>query len=296
MALQGWSLPLSPAGRTALVPPPPWHFSGDAIGIDFRGDPDAMAAVLPRGLEPADDASGSFVFCDWCSAADDDPRIAADPARGQYKEAYVAVNAVLDGKKVARVPYIWVDNDLSFARGHIQGFPKKTGVIAMTKAVTVGRGGASEPGAVFAGHVASLGQRLARGSVTLESPADAGFVPRALRTPIWHTRHVPDLAGGEPLVHDLARNIVTDFASRRVDGPRRPRSSTHPSARSLPSLHPSRSPGASAARSRSQSPAPRSDQPDRPITPRRCADARGVGTAASATGSRAGSPVSPFPA
>ena len=37
-------------------------------------------------------------------------------------------------------------------------------------------------------------------------------MPRALRTPIWHTRHVPDLAGGEPLVHDLARNLVADFA------------------------------------------------------------------------------------
>jgi acetoacetate decarboxylase len=212
-ALQGWSLPLSPAGRTALVPPPPWHFSGDAIGIDFRGDPAAMAAVLPDGLEPAGDGSGSFVFCDWSSAADADPRIAADPARGQYKEAYVAVNALLDGKKVARVPYIWVDNDLSFARGHIQGFPKKTGAIAMTRAVAVGRGGARlRPGAVFTGHVSALGQRLAHGSVTLDVLAEPGFVPRALRTPIWHTRHVPDLAGGAPLVHDLARNIISDFA------------------------------------------------------------------------------------
>jgi acetoacetate decarboxylase len=213
MELQGWSLPLSPGGRAALVPPPPWHFSGDAIGIDFQADPGAVAAVLPAGLEPAGDGSASFVFCDWSSSADVDPRIIADPARGQYKEAYVAVNATLDGNKVARVPYIWVDNDLSFARGHIQGFPKKTGVIAMTRAVTVGRGGPRlEAGSAFMGHVASLGQRLAHGSVTLESRAEASFVPRALRTPIWHTRHVPDLAGGEPLVHDLARNIVADFA------------------------------------------------------------------------------------
>jgi acetoacetate decarboxylase len=223
MTLEGWSLPLSPAGLAALVPPPPWHFSGVAIGIDFRADPEAIAAVLPAGLEPAGDGSASFVFCDWCSSADADPRIAADPARGQYKEAYVAVNAVLGGKKVARVPYIWVDNDLSFARGHIQGFPKKWGVIAMTNAVAVGRGGsrvaAGEP---FTGHVSSLGRRLAVGTVTLDAPAADGFVPRALRTPIWHTRHVPDLAGGAPLVHDLARNVVTDFAVADVwTGPAR---------------------------------------------------------------------------
>jgi len=213
MPLHGWSLPLSPGGAAALVPAPPWHFSGDAIGIDFRGDPEAMAAVLPAGFEPTADGSASFVFCDWSSSADADPRIVADPARGQYREAYVVVQATLEGKAVGRVPYIWVDNDLSFARGHIQGFPKKLGTIAMTKAVAVGRGGPRlEAGARFAGHVTGLGQRLAAGAVTLSRPADDGFIPKAMRLPLWHTRHVPDLAGGEPLVHDLARNVIADFA------------------------------------------------------------------------------------
>jgi acetoacetate decarboxylase len=217
MALEGWSLPLSPDGRASLVPPPPWHFSGDAIGIDFRGDPDAMAAVLPDVMEPAGDGSATFVFCDWSSSADADPRLAADPARGQYREAYVAVHALLDGAKVARVPYIWVDSDLSFARGHIQGFPKKAGEIAISKAVAVGRGGPRiEAGATFAAHVAGLGRRLAHGSVTLDAPASDGFVPKGMRLPIWHTRHVPDLAGGPPLVHDLARNVLTDFAIANV--------------------------------------------------------------------------------
>lgn len=217
MNLTGWSLPLSPRGEAALVPPPPWHFSGDALGIDFLTDPDAVAAVLPDGLEPTGDGAASFVFVDWSSSADHDPRVIADPARGQYKEAYLAVYALLDGHKVARVPYIWVDNDLSFARGLIQGFPKKSGDVAITKAVSVGRGGPRiEPGATFVGHVAGLGTRLARGAVTLEEAADDGYVPRALRSPVWHTRHVPDLAGGEPLVHDLARNLITDFAVAEV--------------------------------------------------------------------------------
>jgi acetoacetate decarboxylase len=110
-----------------------------------------------------------------------------------------------------------VDNDLSFARGHIQGFPKKFGVISITRAVEVGRGGPKlEKGATFAGHVASLGARLARGSVTLDAPAEPGFVPKTLRLPVWHTRLMPDLAGGEPLVFDLSRNIVSDFAVANV--------------------------------------------------------------------------------
>ena len=217
MSLQGWSLPLSPNGDAALVPAPPWYFSGDVIGIDFRCDPAAAQAVLPAPMLAVPDGSCTFVFIDWSSASEHDLRIAADPARGQYREAYVEVHATLDDAKVARVPYIWVDNDLSFARGHIQGFPKKAGVIAMTRPVVVGRGGPKlEAGATHAAHVSSLGRRLATGSVTLESRASEGFVPRGMRLPIWHTRHVPDLVGGPPLVHDLARNLLQDFAIGEV--------------------------------------------------------------------------------
>ena len=96
--------------------------------------------------------------------------------------------------------------------GLIQGSPKKAGSIAISRAVRVGRGGPRlEAGATFAGHVSSLGQRVASGSVTLDGPADSYF-PGALSLPVWHTRLVPDLAGTEPLVHDLAHNLVTDFA------------------------------------------------------------------------------------
>jgi acetoacetate decarboxylase len=213
MALSGWSLPLSPNGQAALVPPPPWHFSGTAIGVDFRADPGAVAAVLPDGLEPEGDGAATFVFVDWSSSADADPRLMADPAKGQYREAYIAVHARLDGARVGRVPYIWVDSDLSLARGHIQGFPKKAGVIAVSHAVRIGKGGPRlEPGARFSAHVSSLGRRLAAGVVELTEEAPAGFVPRAMRLPLWHTRLVPDLAGGPPLVHDLARNLISDFA------------------------------------------------------------------------------------
>ena len=213
MTLQGWSLPLSPDGSAALVPPPPWHFSGDALGVDYRADPTALSAVLPEGMTPTPDGDATFVFIDWSSASEHDPRTAADPARGQYREAYVVVAATLDDRPAARVPYIWVDNDLSLARGHIQGFPKKLGDIAISRPVSVGRGGPRvAPGATFAGHVSSLGQRLAHATVTLTGPAPEGAIPRSMRLPIWHTRLVPDLAGGTPLVHDLARNVLTDFA------------------------------------------------------------------------------------
>jgi acetoacetate decarboxylase len=213
MALQGWSLPLSPTGAASLVPPPPWHFSGTAVGVEFRANPAAVEAVMPEEIEPLGDGSASFVFVNWSSTAPEDPRFGSDPGRAQYSEAYLSVAGTMDGRPVARVPYIWVDDDLSLARGLIQGFPKKLGVIDITRAVQVGRGGPRlEADATFVGQVSSLGTRLARGSVTLSRPAETGFVPPALAVPVWHTRLMPDLAGGHPVVFDLARNRVKDFA------------------------------------------------------------------------------------
>jgi acetoacetate decarboxylase len=103
------------------------------------------------------------------------------------------------------------------AQAGIQGFPKNAGTIAMTKAVSIGRGGPKlEPGATFSGHVSGLGRRLATGSVTLEERAAEGFVPKGVRLPIWHTRFFPDLAGGPPLVSDLARNLLEGFEIAEV--------------------------------------------------------------------------------
>ena len=102
MTLQGWSLPLSPDGTASLVPPPPWHFSGDAIGIDYRADPAALSAALPEGMTPTADGDATFVFIDWSSASEHDPRTLADPARGQYREAYVVVPVTYADGRAAR--------------------------------------------------------------------------------------------------------------------------------------------------------------------------------------------------
>ena len=48
--LKGFTVPKSPFGLAALTPPPPWHYSGDVVGVEFWADPDATAATLPSGL------------------------------------------------------------------------------------------------------------------------------------------------------------------------------------------------------------------------------------------------------
>ena len=216
MTLQGWTPPQTDTGRSAILTPPPWHYSGEIISVDFTADPSVVAALVPPEIEPLGDGSSSFVFADWCSASDADPRVRDDPARGQYKEAYVVVYGTFEGKPVARVPFIWVDNDLSLVRGLVQGFPKKLGSIAMTRPVELGRGGVrKEVGSRFAAHVAALGRRLATVTVDLTDEHERLY-PRGIATPLLHTRVWPSIEGADPAVHELSRSTITDFALGRV--------------------------------------------------------------------------------
>jgi Acetoacetate decarboxylase (ADC) len=127
MTLRGWTLPQTRTGRSSTVAPPPWHYSGEIIAVEFTASLVVVAALLPAGMKPVPEGAVSVVFADWCSASDHDERVLADPAVGQYREAYVVLHAIRGDKKVGRVPFIWVDSELSLLRGQIQGFPKKMG-------------------------------------------------------------------------------------------------------------------------------------------------------------------------
>lgn len=211
MTLQGWTLPQSATGRASILPPPPWHYSGEVIAVDFTTDPARVAELVPPGFAPADDGSCSFVFCDWSSAADADPRIADDPAKGQYKEAYVVLHGTFESKRAGRVPYIWVDSDLSLVRGLIQGFPKKFGEIHMTRPVELGRGGARKvAGNRFHAHVTSLGRRIVTVGVTLDE-ARENIYPKGVAAPLVHTRLWPAVDRSEPAVYELSRGTIADF-------------------------------------------------------------------------------------
>jgi acetoacetate decarboxylase len=216
MSLQGWTLPQTDTGRSAILTAPPWHYSGEIISVDFTADPAVVAALMPPGIEPADDGAASFVFADWSSASDADPRIRDDPARGQYKEAYAILHGTSEDKPVGRVAFIWVDSDLSLVRGLIQGFPKKFGQIAMTRPVELGNGGVKkEVGGRFAAHVSSLGRRLATTTIQLEEEHEKLF-PKGIATPMVHTRLWPSIEGDEPAVHELSRGTITGFQIGRV--------------------------------------------------------------------------------
>ncbi|ROZ49013.1 enduracididine biosynthesis enzyme MppR [Rhodococcus sp. WS3] len=212
--LKGWTLPLSPTGRSALVPPPPWHFSGEALAVDFTVDPERAAMYFPDGLVASPDGAASIVFARWSSAADADPGLAEDPTRGQYNEAYIVLHGARNGRPIGRCPFIWVDSDLSLVRGLIQGFPKRLGKIDLTTAVQVGRGGPRRAqGERFAGHASSLGATVARARVTLDRAELPDVRPPAVSLPLIHSRLWPAYGGpgDRPAISELVRSEIVDF-------------------------------------------------------------------------------------
>jgi acetoacetate decarboxylase len=211
--LKGFFPPRSPEGKATLVPAPPWHYSGDVLTIEYRTDPDRVAALLPEPVEPADEDPGAvaIIWADWQSCSDSGEEL-LDPVRSQYKECFVVVRCRYEGETYSRCVYIWVDKDFALARGWYQGYPKKLGSIWMTRPVSVGRAGPRlDAGGVFGASLQANDRRLAEARLTLTGASDtAGFV-NAL--PMLHSRWMPSIenAGGDSL-----SELVT-MGSRDVD-------------------------------------------------------------------------------
>jgi acetoacetate decarboxylase len=200
LGLVGYSLPQTRTGRSSLVPPPPWHYSGDFLIVEYRADPDAVRAILPPELDPGPDAgAAAAIFVDWQSCSDSGEEL-LDPVRAQYKEFFVVLAASFRGEPVTRCPFMWVDKGMPLVRGLIQGFPKKPGSIWMTRPVTVGRAGPRlEAGGRFGASLSANDRRLAEATLTLTGLSAEG--PTVNSPPLWNTRLFPawEEDGGEPL-------------------------------------------------------------------------------------------------
>jgi enduracididine biosynthesis enzyme MppR len=202
--LQGFMHPRSPEGRASIVSPPPWHYSGDLLTIEYRADPGSVSALLPDPLEPAGDDPGAVavVFADWQSCSEKGEEL-LDPVRSQYRECFFVVRCSYRGELFSRCVYIWVDTDFALARGWHQGYPKKLGQIHLTRPVSVGRAGPRlEPGGRFGATLAANGRRLAEARFTISASSESSGFVNAL--PMLHTRWIPSIeADASPSLDEL---------------------------------------------------------------------------------------------
>jgi len=181
VTLRGVPFPRTPSGRASMLPPLPWHYSGDQLTVEYRTDPLAIAALLPEGVSLAHDdedpGAVAFIWADWQCCGDDRNEL-LDPVRSQYHEAFVVVRCRYNDVLYSRCLFIWVDRDFALVRGHLQGYPKKLGSIHQTRPVTRGLAGPRlEVGATFGMTLAASDRRLAQATVTIEGEsAGNGFV------------------------------------------------------------------------------------------------------------------------
>ncbi len=211
--LMGFHYPLTPKGKSTLNPAPPWYYSSDFLSVEFWADTSAVEAILPPGLESdrAANGHGAGFFYDWQFSGKNEEYL--DPERYQYREFFILVDALYDGKPVSYCPYIFVDNDAALARGWTQGYPKRFGRVFQTRyhAATGKAGPALAAGSKFAGSLTSGGQRLAEGLVTLKEPLkDMSLLKQR---PVVNLLYTPRLAVGKhdkPAVHELVENVPHD--------------------------------------------------------------------------------------
>jgi acetoacetate decarboxylase len=196
--VQGFLYPRTGSGKSSLIPAPPWYYSGDLLTVEFRTDPARVAELLPDPLSLAEDDPGAvaMIWADWQSCSGSREEL-LDPVRSQYKEAFVVVRCSYQGRTYSRCVYIWVDKDFAIARGLHQGYPKKLGRIAQTRAHPFGQAAPqAAPGGAFGATLAAGDRRLAEAVITLREPSPHnGFVNGH---PMAHHRVLPGIGAGSP--------------------------------------------------------------------------------------------------
>jgi acetoacetate decarboxylase len=215
-AVKGFFYPRTATGSASLIPPPPWHYSGDLLTVEYRTDPARVAELLPEPLAPAAEDPGAvaLIWADWQSCSSSREEL-LDPVRSQYKEAFVVVRCSFRGTTYSRCVYIWVDKDFAVLRGMHQGYPKKLGSMWQTRPHPFSHAAPQlAPGGMFGATLAAGDRRLAEAVVTLREPSPTnGFVNAH---PMAHHRFFPAI-GRE--AGDAYAELISSAAASFEAGP-----------------------------------------------------------------------------
>lgn len=210
--LKGYTLPLTPQGRSSLVEPPPWYYGGEVMQLIFKTDKRRAKELIPPPLELGPEpGKGIMWFVEWVSVSESNPGLAfINPERAVYKECLLMIQCSFKGEPGYIVPYIWVDNDFALMRGFVQGFPKKLCRIYQTKLSSLNsKIGGKCVGAKVKGICEAHGERIVEGSLVFKRKAAESELPK-LR--FYLMRHFPDIENpSRPAVHELAISNVSEF-------------------------------------------------------------------------------------
>jgi acetoacetate decarboxylase len=197
---ESFSLPIGPG--VAYGPPPYLYRGVEDIFISYEADPAGVEALLPPGLEPADETPVCIAWGRWIPFS----------TFGPYHEAYVMIRARLDGEVYLYQPFIFTDNEIPLVAGReIWGYAKKLAVMERHS------GGAGTP---FGEQMLFTverpkGQRIMTMSIQCEQTVD----PATLEdTPVLSTRVIPNCEPGPPSVAQLVRLDVEAPIAKSAGG------------------------------------------------------------------------------
>jgi hypothetical protein len=211
--LSGFVAPYTPSGCSALIPSPPWHYAGQVFSLAFEVDADAVQCLLPEGFGRATGGAAAH-FCEWQWTTDGSELL--DPVYSQYKEFVALIEVERDEGRAFYCPFIYVDQDLSLIRGHLQGMPKKFGSIWMTRIYDLDHPAAARVGAGcrIGATLAVKDRRLAEATIELSgAPSEPlGF----LALPAYGLLGAPTLVGKPDAG---PKRLVRTVVSAQVHGP-----------------------------------------------------------------------------
>jgi hypothetical protein len=175
--LTGFLPPYTPSGRSALVAAPPWHYAGRVHSFETDVDPQIAQSLLPADAGRATGRAAAH-FCDWQATTDGSELL--DPVYAQDKEFIAVVEVERADAAIFYCPFIYVDQDLSLARGWLQGWPKKVGSVWLTRSYDLDHPAAApiRPGTRLGASVSVKDRRLAEAALTVTGdPAEPiGFL------------------------------------------------------------------------------------------------------------------------
>lgn len=214
--LKGYSNPLSPGGKAALVTPTPHHYGGHFIFVDYRADVDVVARYLPAPLEP-DPEGRAFAIVDElvCVPGDNPELVYSNPERTRYTEGVVGLRCSYKGTPGTFMNAMWVSKDWSMLFGNFMGWPKKIANIHLTyvppnhptlKPIGVGSN--------LRGVVAREGYRILDVSVRLDTREEDSAAPQFGW--LYAVRYFPGVGPTLPGVKQLIRNRIKDPRSINV--------------------------------------------------------------------------------
>ena len=132
---RGFTAPFTSTGCASLVPPPPWHYAGWMLNVEFSHLPECALPLIPPTAGRAV-GKGCIHFADWQATTDGHELL--DPILAQYRETIVVLEVERpDGSRCMYCPAIWVDQDISLIRGLLQGWPKKMGSTWLTRSLPI---------------------------------------------------------------------------------------------------------------------------------------------------------------